>query len=258
MVTKRDLVIAVLCTFCLTFTLFTILPTGSNNKTSGTGEYDPWLDYNDDGIVDYRDINPAARAFGTTGDPTKNVTVTNFPLDEEGNLRVNAVPRGNLTLCQDGQKIVVIDTYEKGLTANIYDSTNWWNVYESFFVFSPKEGFNNVTRVVFQAIHVANSSLAYPNFNISVGLDMLSIWRTDGYSGIPNVPSSQFCFRIESWMDPALGPYEKSAEVFCDHVKPGINIAKMWAKLAPGVSPCSIITYRVEIFIEYTYWDYVE
>lgn len=69
MVTKRDLVIAVLCTFCLTFTLFTILPAGSNYKASSIGEYDPWTDLNDDGIIDYLDISMAARAFGATGTP---------------------------------------------------------------------------------------------------------------------------------------------------------------------------------------------
>jgi hypothetical protein len=110
MVTKRDLVIAVLCTFCLTFTLFPILPAGSNYKTSGVGEYDPWVDLTDDGYVNAKDAIVVGKAFGSSGDPTKSVsvtnwpsiynssilnwpldssvTVTNLPLDENGNLRV--------------------------------------------------------------------------------------------------------------------------------------------------------------------------
>lgn len=43
-------------------------------------QYDPWADINDDGIVDYMDISSTCRLFGTTGDPTKNVTVTNWPI----------------------------------------------------------------------------------------------------------------------------------------------------------------------------------
>jgi len=69
MVTKRDLVIAVLCTFCLTFTLFAILPAGSNNSTLGTGEYDPWKDPNDDGSINILDCIILSNVMFTTGTP---------------------------------------------------------------------------------------------------------------------------------------------------------------------------------------------
>jgi len=45
-----------------------------------THQYDPWADINDDGIIDIFDLVPAAISFGTTGDPTKNVNVTNWPI----------------------------------------------------------------------------------------------------------------------------------------------------------------------------------
>jgi len=99
-VTKKDLVIAILSTFCLTAALFIIIPTRSS---PGIGEYDPWVDLNDDGTINILDCIIISGAFGTSGDPTKNVnvtnwpewlkvgnvTVTNFPLDEQGNLRVS-------------------------------------------------------------------------------------------------------------------------------------------------------------------------
>lgn len=69
MVTKRDLVIAVLCTFCLTFTLFTILPAGSNYKASGIGEYDPWCDLDDDGKINIYDVVMVTSKYNTTGTP---------------------------------------------------------------------------------------------------------------------------------------------------------------------------------------------
>lgn len=74
---KRDLIVAVLSSFCLASTLFMIMPTISSPVI---GEYDPWLDINDDGKIDIKDIAASARAFGTLGDPTKNVTVTNWPV----------------------------------------------------------------------------------------------------------------------------------------------------------------------------------
>ena len=65
MATKKDLVVAVLCTFCLTATLFTIALT---NSSPDVGDYDPWLDTNDDGKIDMKDIGAVAKAFGTSGE----------------------------------------------------------------------------------------------------------------------------------------------------------------------------------------------
>ena len=65
MTTKRDLIIVVLVTFCLTTTLFMILPT----KSSPGDGYDPWLDTNDDGTINILDLAAAAVAFGSSGTP---------------------------------------------------------------------------------------------------------------------------------------------------------------------------------------------
>jgi hypothetical protein len=71
---RRDLVIVVLVTFCLTATIFMVFPTRSSS-----GTYDPWIDNNEDGAIDIFDAIGLANTFGTSGDPTKNVTVTNWP-----------------------------------------------------------------------------------------------------------------------------------------------------------------------------------
>jgi hypothetical protein len=47
--------------------------------TSSTGVYNPWCDQDSDGDIDIYDIVQAAMAYGTTGDPGKNITVTNWP-----------------------------------------------------------------------------------------------------------------------------------------------------------------------------------
>jgi hypothetical protein len=74
---KRDLIIAVLATFCLTATLFLILPVRS------TGTYDPWADFNGKGKINMLDVGYVASLFGTKGDPTRNVTVTNWPTSSD-------------------------------------------------------------------------------------------------------------------------------------------------------------------------------
>lgn len=72
---KKDLIIAILATFCLTATVFLIIPASSQTL----GQYDPLYDVNHDGKINILDIAYLAKAFGTAGDPTVPVTVTNWP-----------------------------------------------------------------------------------------------------------------------------------------------------------------------------------
>jgi len=73
---KRSFVIVVLSALCITMIL--AVPTNSL-----VGYYDPWLDYNDDGDIDMVDVAASARAFGSYGDPTKYVNVTNWPVSSQ-------------------------------------------------------------------------------------------------------------------------------------------------------------------------------
>jgi len=66
MITKRHLIIAILLTFSLTATFFMIRPT---NSQSGNPEYDPWVDLNDDGVINILDLVKVAIAFGAEGTP---------------------------------------------------------------------------------------------------------------------------------------------------------------------------------------------
>jgi len=69
------ILVAVLATFCLTSALFIVKPSGSQPQR----QYDPWMDVTDDGKIDMDDIGYVCMLFGTGGDSTKNVNVTNWP-----------------------------------------------------------------------------------------------------------------------------------------------------------------------------------
>ncbi len=69
---RKDLIIAVLLTFCFTATLFMVATTRSQ-------EYDPWADLNGDGKIDILDVVGVTGIYATTGDPAKNVTIVNWP-----------------------------------------------------------------------------------------------------------------------------------------------------------------------------------
>jgi hypothetical protein len=71
---RKDVIFAILTTFCLCALMFSVIPI----KSAGL-PYDPWTDINEDGTINMKDIGNVAAQFGTTGDPTKNVTVTNWP-----------------------------------------------------------------------------------------------------------------------------------------------------------------------------------
>ncbi len=60
-----------------------IAKTGIDPATVSAAEYDPWLDSNDDGVINMLDIYYPALAFGAAGDPTKKVNVMNWPVSEE-------------------------------------------------------------------------------------------------------------------------------------------------------------------------------
>jgi hypothetical protein len=70
---RKDVILTVLATFCLTVTLFSLVPVRSSLP------YDPWTDIDENGKIDMKDIGNVAAQFGTTGDPTKNVNVMNWP-----------------------------------------------------------------------------------------------------------------------------------------------------------------------------------
>lgn len=76
MTNKKDLIIAVLATFCLTATLLLITPTRSQTPLG----YDPSVDINHDGTINILDAIILGNHFMTSGDPTANVNVTNWPI----------------------------------------------------------------------------------------------------------------------------------------------------------------------------------
>ena len=71
MITRRDLVVLAIIAFCLTAT-FIAIPTRSSKESSS---YDPWLDINNDGVINIRDIYGIARLFGTSGSPVNKTAL---------------------------------------------------------------------------------------------------------------------------------------------------------------------------------------
>lgn len=53
---------------------------------TASAPYDPWADLDADGDIDIYDVVKIATIYGTTGDPSKNVNVTNWPQTQDVNV----------------------------------------------------------------------------------------------------------------------------------------------------------------------------
>ena len=79
MKTKSIAFIGLVLATILLPSMFFVTITVSEFPPEQPGEYSAWADLNDDGEVDIYDIVWMAGRYGTTGIPSKNVNVTNWP-----------------------------------------------------------------------------------------------------------------------------------------------------------------------------------
>jgi hypothetical protein len=122
MITRKDLTIVFLAALCVTLTLSSVARTGSS-----TDPYDPWIDTNDDGRIDMRDIAALCALFGTLGTP---INKTAMLLDLQD--RVNALEEQ-----QDYVKTTRFYTQNETFTSE----TSWEDA--AVFVWSPNDVTNN-------------------------------------------------------------------------------------------------------------------
>jgi len=109
---KKGVIIAILATFCLTATLFIILPIKSSPSA---GEYNPWADIDDNGKIDMKDIGITAKMFGASGDPTKLVKVGSYDSNTSTqNITIPAHTSGNINITTDGYSRMTL-----GLTTSV-------------------------------------------------------------------------------------------------------------------------------------------
>jgi hypothetical protein len=102
---RRDVLVAVLVTFCITSVLFAVKPIGSQT----TFQYDPWADLNDDGIIDIFDLVNLANKYGTTGDPV-NKTALLYNVNATLTELLSRIDQLNATLTELQSKVSKLET----------------------------------------------------------------------------------------------------------------------------------------------------
>lgn len=155
--------------------------------TAQVNPYDPWVDYNEDGQIDIFDVVEVATRYDTTGDPTKNVNVTNWPtwfwyppqnemnitnwpLDENGNLKISLNSTNQPTRHQSVEEITVLEWTD---TVTNSEFNGGVYIYQDSircllpFVFSPKGQHSNVTDM-WIVITEKQESSAWIGYSISI------------------------------------------------------------------------------------------
>lgn len=115
MILKKDLIIAVLATFCLTSILFTAIPIRS---APGPGEYDPWIDTNDDGIINYEDLFNLASRYGTLGTPINKTDLLLQLQAEIDSLNATLISLADRVEALEAPESVTTDRIADGVVTN--------------------------------------------------------------------------------------------------------------------------------------------
>ena len=74
------MIMRISCSMLFNFAFATILLVSPFVVGMTSSAWDSWLDTNDDGIIDITDIATIISNYGTMGDTTKSVNVTNWPI----------------------------------------------------------------------------------------------------------------------------------------------------------------------------------
>jgi hypothetical protein len=238
MATKKDLTIAVLATFCLTATLFIIAPTSS----APARQYDPWLDYNGDGKIELKDVYAMYLAYGTSGDPTKNVNVTNWPQDRQ------------LTVKKGIEKLVILDFIDGG-SGNGYGLALGKPVFGDgdlarfVYDFEPKGVLINITDIYVNYIWRGDvaGSLSAPHIvwlvfweHVPLGGAFDYVYLSEGIGTPYSTMPMGYCLR--------MGDSKPSFNYTL--VKPGMNSLEISRGDQYGDH---IYFFKLELFIEYYY-----
>jgi hypothetical protein len=244
---RKDLIIAVLVTFCLAVTLFAVIPIKSSSSSNA---YDPWLDLNDDGVIDPTDLGMLGTSWSTTGDPTKNVNITNWPsVWPSGNVNVTNWPEDRPLTAKKGiEKITIIDFYGggDGTGHGVVLGTNVQIGKAQFaFCFEPKGQLINVTDMYVSYVwHCDNAGTHRVDLELSDWLGRhLNPIDLDQGLGKPliNEPEAD-CLRVR----------QKYSDFNFTYLQAGMMLLEL---VRSDITGTWIYFHNLDLYIEYYYWS---
>lgn len=213
---RKDLIVAVLATFCLTATLFMVVPTRSASTQSDGLQYDPWKDINDDGKLDILDVVQITSQYGAQGTP---INKTQMLLDLQNRVKV-------LEEKQDSMKTIRYFTPNETMN----DKVDYKDA--AVFVWNPRNATNNAIMsgsVYFQynttwthgcTMKVLINDVTVANFGIykyNTGYEQSQMWvLTTTNSIMPNQSSYTVKFQISADLPIGNQSYVKDINILLE------------------------------------------
>jgi len=170
MILKKDLIAAIVITFCITAILFTAIPI----RSTPTPAYDPWIDTNDDGIINYKDLFNFAAIFGASGTPVNktdlllklqskvdslNASLLDLEarvdaLEAPGSVTTDKIANGSVTNIKLDDNAIPFD-YVTSTTERHTDSTDWVDMPAyTIFIIPPRIRYMTVSVTVDRPSHL--------------------------------------------------------------------------------------------------------
>jgi hypothetical protein len=237
---RKDVMFAILTTFCMCALMFTVIPIRSGLP------YDPWADIDDNGKIDMKDIGNVAAQFMTSGDPTKNVTVTNWPSQQNAN--VTNWPQDRPPTVKKGvEELSIIDSFSggdgngEGAALGIIAPTHRLKF---VYNFESKGTFINVSSVSINYIWRADNGNGHSIRWLFEGYPYGSPYATVTTSGPPytNMPNAANII-IDAYYEPSFD---------LTVIRSGLNMLEL---LRDDGNGAYIYFFSLVMFIEYYYWE---
>jgi len=140
---RRDVIAAALLACILTVLFY------GTQMTRSAAPYDAWLDYNEDGTINMRDIGATVQAFGASGDPAKNVTIAGHANKLAYYVKNEVVPATSWFTSDP----ILVDGYSKMTVSLTFSESQFdyhlWTTHDaSNFVFRADQGDETTWRPV--------------------------------------------------------------------------------------------------------------
>jgi hypothetical protein len=118
-VSRKYLTIVIVLGLCIVITIFMAFPRGGSAAGAG---YDPWVDIDNNGSVNILDISRVARAFGSSGDPTKPMLVESYQWTENvTSFFLNFTENLNMTISTVGYRYVAVGIYAQSADSHQFE-----------------------------------------------------------------------------------------------------------------------------------------
>ena len=182
----------------LLVTPFVVGLTTSEFSPEPPGVYSAWADMDDDGDIDIFDLVWMSSRYATTGVPSKNVNVTNWPESWPVTVNVTVLPEKEPRLVVVCENYTIDGTGETILLPFVVDMQNY-NQFTLFYsyLYQPSGAGDSWLYLNPKALNITPK----PNYGMYLGLRLVYLddsWQDHAYAYAIDVISPELVFHVDT------------------------------------------------------------